>query len=205
MVNRMALAATHQREINSRVAHKIGALKKYRWFESWKYDDGSMVYRIQNNIGTVEVTGVSAAEFRDIEFLEQCLILRHIHINKKGRGNGKRTLHTVQKGFADSDCVVLGWVVPMSMDDKSSDYEIIDSLDQQKRLAKWYLKNGWQLLDVERVYAIASLVDFLDRYRGKEVVPTTIGFYGSKTPQVIKDKFDSYSIGFEEHFAKLAN
>ena len=87
----------------------------------------------------------------------------------------------------------------------ASSLRLAVELDQQKRLAKWYLKNGWQLLDVERVYAIASLVDFLDRYRGKEVVPTTIGFYGSKTPQVIKDKFDSYSIGFEEHFSKLAN
>ena len=89
----------------------------------------------------------------------------------------------------------------MKLTNKKPGYELLDNIENQKKLTEWYQKLGWKVLQLDQVYSTIGLLDLLERWeKYDEVVPTCIGYCGSKVPDDIQDLFHSYEISAEEHF-----
>lgn len=191
----------YSRDNESRVLESVGCLENVWWFENSNITEDSARYLVRSGRGVVDISSVGLAELQNLEFQKQCLILRHINIRNKGRGFGTRTMKTLQKSFSETDAILLGWSCPMKLINKEPGYELLDNLDNQKKLTGWYQKLGWKVLQLDKVYSTIGLVDLLERWeKYDQVVPTCIGFCGSKVPDDIQEVFHSYEISAEEHF-----
>ena len=186
--------------VKSKVQEELYKLENHPDFTVASKEEDGIKFNFDG--GIIEFGLPAVYEYASTKLTENLVIMRLLYVDKqlRGKGIGTATLFKVLEAYQDSEAAIVIYPIPIEFKAWTAMPQMLEDLELQKKLIRFYERAGFNCLSYSRLYNIRYLVDLFDRYLFKRLVPSAMGIAFKETPKEVADEITACTITSEEMF-----